>query len=181
MDIEDDQVVFFTATGPVYSFRKNDKFAKRLGQGLLVSLGLANSSELAKALGVNQSTVSRNIQIYRDKGPAGFTDDRLSRPPYKFNKEKQRIVKQLLDKDHTIKAADAEVDVSKGSVNRALKNGTIERKTIRSKQSVAPAGIKGPAARFKEDVSNYGYIYPYTFTEEIGFSGTYPNASALII
>ena len=31
------------------------------------------------------------------------------------------------------------------------------------------------------DVSDYGYIYPYTFTEEIGFSGMYPNASTPIM
>ncbi len=37
---------------------------KRLGQGIICSLDLARPTELAKALGVNQTTVSRNIQEY---------------------------------------------------------------------------------------------------------------------
>ena len=64
MDRRDEKTVFFTATGPVYSFQENDKFAKRLGQGTIVSLNLAKPTELAKALGINQTTVSRNVQIY---------------------------------------------------------------------------------------------------------------------
>jgi len=32
MDRRDDGIVFFTASGPVYSFQENDKFGKRLGQ-----------------------------------------------------------------------------------------------------------------------------------------------------
>ena len=45
---DDDQVVFFSATGPVFAFQKNDKFAKRLAQGILVSLKLASVTEVSK-------------------------------------------------------------------------------------------------------------------------------------
>ena len=53
MDSDNEQVVIFSATGPVYSFKKNDKFAKRLAQGIIVSLGLATTTELSKALVIN--------------------------------------------------------------------------------------------------------------------------------
>ncbi len=55
MDSDDDQVVFYSATGPVFAFQKNDKFAKRLAQGILVSLKLASVTEVSKALGLNRN------------------------------------------------------------------------------------------------------------------------------
>ena len=114
-DRRGEEIVFFTASGPVYSFQENDKFAKRLGQGIVVSLELATPSKLAKALGVNQTTVSRNVQIYKDKGPEGFIDNRTDRNPYKFTKSKQQVVKRLLDKGSTITAAAAEVEEGAGA------------------------------------------------------------------
>jgi transposase-like protein/regulator of replication initiation timing len=153
MDSDDEQVVFFTATGPVYSFRKNDKFAKRLAQGILVSLGLATTAELAKALGINRTTVLKNVQRYKDKGPEGFIDNRFNRSPYKLNKEKQQVVKRLLDKGSTITAAAAEVGVSEGCVRRALRKGLIVRKTTQPDQTKESVELKGPAKRSKEDAN----------------------------
>jgi len=150
MDSDDDQIVFFSATGPVYSFRKNDKFAKRLGQGIIVSLGLAKTSEIAKALGINRTTVLRNVRIYKNHGPAGFIDKKSERSPYKFSKEKQQIVKHLLDKGSTITAAAAEVGVSEGCVRTALRNGTIERKALRTNKTKGTLKPKGPGIRSRE-------------------------------
>ena len=67
MDSDDDQVVFFSATGPVFSFKKNDKFTKRLAQGILVSLELASVTEMSKALDINRTTVLRNFNIIKRK------------------------------------------------------------------------------------------------------------------
>jgi hypothetical protein len=81
MDSDDDQVVFFSATGPVFAFQKNDKFAKRLAQGILVSLKLASVTEVSKALDLNRTTVLRNFNIYKEKGPEGFIDNRPNPSP----------------------------------------------------------------------------------------------------
>ncbi len=81
MDSDDDQVVFFSATGPVFAFQKNDKFGKRLAQGILVSLKLASVTEVSKALDLNRTTVLRNFNIYKEKGPEGFIDNRPNPSP----------------------------------------------------------------------------------------------------
>ena len=148
-EITDDQVVLLTATGPFYICRNDDKLGIRLAQGIIVSANLASPTELAKAIGVNQTTVSRNAKTYKDKGPAGFIDDRSDRGPYKFTTEKQTIVKRMLDTGSTILQAAEEVGISEGSVRAALRNGTIERKIIPS----MPAEPKGSATRSREDVS----------------------------
>ncbi len=153
MDSDDEQVVFFSATGPVYSFRNNDKFAKRLAQGIIVTLGLATIAELAKALGINRTTVLRNVQKYKKKGPEGFINDQSNRGPYKLNKEKQQIVKRLLDKGSTITTVAAEVGVSEGCVRRAIRKGLIVRKITQSDQTKGSVELKGPAKRSQEDAN----------------------------
>jgi transposase-like protein len=155
MDQDGDQVVFFTATGPVYSYRANDKFANRLAQGIIVSLGLAKAGELAKAIGVNQTTVSRNARIYKAKGAKGFIDDRSNRGNYKFTTEKQQIVKRLLDKGVTITSAAAKVSVSEGCVRAAIRKGLIERKV---KINEVQEKLKGPSERSEEDANCPGGI-----------------------
>lgn len=155
MDRDGDQIVFFTATGPIYSYRTNDKFANRLAQGIIVSLGLAKAGELAKAIGVNQTTVSRNARIYKAKGATGFIDDRSNRKNYKFTKEKQQIVKLLLDKGDTITSAAAEVGVSEGCVRTAIRKGLIEKK---AKINKAEKKLKGPSERSTEDANCPGGI-----------------------
>ena len=153
MDRRGEEIVFFTASGPVYSFQENDKFAKRLGQGIVVSLELATPSKIAKALGVNQTTVSRNVQIYKDKGPEGFIDNRTDRSPYRFTKSKQQVVKRLLDKGSTITAAAAEVGVSEGSVRRAILNGLIERNIKQVKKTNGSVDLKRSSTRSHENVN----------------------------
>ncbi len=151
MDSDDEQVVFFSATGPVFSFQKNDKFAKRLAQGILVSLELASVTEVSKALDLNRTTVLRNFNIYKEKGPEGFIDNRSNRSPYKLTKEKQQIVKSLLDKGATLAVAADEVGVSDGCIRRAIKHGLIVRKVTKPGQGKGRVKLKGPAKRSHED------------------------------
>jgi transposase-like protein len=154
MDSKDGEVIFYTATGPFYSFRCDDKVGKRLAQGIIVTKKLANTQELAKALGINQSTVYRNAEIFKDKGASGFFDDRSSRSPYRFTKDKQRIVKALLDKGVTIVSAAEKVGVSEGSVRYALRKGIIEKQTVNTLQDPSDIEMKSPSERAQEDVSS---------------------------
>lgn len=167
IDVREDDVVFYTATGPIYSYRPDDKFGKRLAQGIMVDMKLATPSELARVLGVNQTTVSRNATIYKKKGPSGFFDIRTNRGAYRFTKEKQKIVKGLLEKETTIVAAAAEVGISEGSIRRALKNGTIKLKKSGTKQAPTPEKIKGPAERSQEDVACNGGVATKRETERV--------------
>ena len=120
---------------------------------MLVSLGLASAIEISKALRVHRATVSRNVNRYKEKGPAGFINNQSGKGPYKFTKEKHRIVKRFLDKGSTIVAAAAEVGVSEGCVRLALKNGTIETNINPAKGAAGPVELKGPSKRSQEDVN----------------------------
>lgn len=158
MDSKTDEVIFLSATGPFYSFKKNDKVGKRLAQGIIISQGLANTVEVSKALQINQSTVSRNAKIYRDKGAAGFIDDRSNRSAYRLTKDKQRIVKNLLDGGSTIVAAAAKVGVSEGSIRYALKKDIIQRKSFETQDELSSVAPKGVAVRSQEDTRSLSGI-----------------------
>ena len=60
--------LFFPQPPDLFSLlKKNDKFAKRLAHGILVSLKLASVTEMSKALDLNRTTVLRNFNIYIER------------------------------------------------------------------------------------------------------------------
>ena len=145
--------MFFSDTGPFYSFKKDDNFSKRFAQGILVSLGLASVTEISKALDVNRTTVLRNFNIFKEKGPEGFIDNRSNRSLYKLTKEKQQTVKRFLDEGATLAVAANEVRVSDGCVRKAIKNGLIVRKITNPSLAKDRIELKGSAKRSQEDTN----------------------------
>ena len=65
---KDDRLYFFNGSGPIYCCGTDDKAGIRLAEGMFVTLQIARPTELARALGVDQSTVHRNRKKYQDKG-----------------------------------------------------------------------------------------------------------------
>jgi len=152
LENENEKFYFTTIAGPVYFCRKDDKPAIRLAQGMLVSLKLASAIEISKALGVNRSTVSRNVNIYESRGIEGFVNNYTSHGPLKLTRSKQLTVKRLLDKGATVTAAARQVGVTEGCIRAALKKGTIKRAVV-PEQSQPSESVekKGPSARSQED------------------------------
>ena len=103
----DEEIEFFTASGPIYSCRENDLYAVRLAQGIIVTQTATTSAELAKALNVNRTTVYRNFKMYQQGGPAAlFIDKKSNRNAYKLNGKAKGQVQTLLNKGYSLKAAD---------------------------------------------------------------------------
>jgi transposase-like protein len=151
MDRENGKICFSTIAGPVYSCDEDDKQAIRFAQGMIVSLNLASAIEVSKALGVNRSTVSRNVKIYEDRGMEGFVNSYTSHGPLKLTRSKQSTVKRLLDKGSTITAAAEKVGVTEGCIRAAIKKGLIERnETPIGPSAPEPVDMKTPSARSQE-------------------------------
>ena len=64
MHCHNDQIVFYTASSPIYSCSKNDQYGFRLAQRLIASHTTVTCSQLAKALEVNRTTIYRNFKKY---------------------------------------------------------------------------------------------------------------------
>ena len=69
---EGDRVVYFVHTDPVCSHTADHKLERNLCLARFALFGLATQSELARAHGISQSTVSRAVQRLQVQGELGF-------------------------------------------------------------------------------------------------------------
>ena len=133
----DDQIEFYTASGPIYSCSKNDPYGFRLAQGIIASHTTVSPAQLGKALEVDRSTIYRNLKKYEKEGPGALIIDKSNRQAYKLNAGKCRKVQGLLNKGYTLKAAANEVGVTEGCIRHGIKKGkiiAIEKKSERLAQ-----------------------------------------------
>ena len=122
----DDKIDFYTASGPIYSFEESDMYALRLAQGIIVTQTATSTTEIAKALNINRSTVYRNVNRYQQYGPTGLIIDKKSnRKAYKLNGKTKSQVQRLLNQGYSLKAAAKQAGITEGCIRYAIKKGTI--------------------------------------------------------
>ena len=157
------QVEFANASGPIYSCAEDDRLALRLAQGMFTELNLAGATALGRALGVDQSTVHRNRNAYRDGGVQALSEERGPRGGYKLTEDKRAEAQGLLDVGRSIRAVAKAVGVSEGTVRYGLRQGQLHRASA----SGAPPASKGavpkptastPAQRSAEDARREGGV-----------------------
>jgi transposase len=152
----DENIEFFTASGPIYSCRENDLYALRLAQGIIVTQTATTPAELAKALNINRTTVYRNLKMYQQGGPAALIIDKKSnRNAYKLNVKTKGQVQTLLNKGYSLKAAAKKVGITEGCIRYAIKKGTIVRKEPPDEKPQDHREVKGSSQRSTEG-SNCG-------------------------
>ena len=78
---EGDRVVYFVHTDPVCSHTADHKLERNLCPARFALFGLATQSELARAHGISQSTVSRAVQRLQVQGELGFAPAPKPRRP----------------------------------------------------------------------------------------------------
>lgn len=123
----DDQIDFYTASGPIYSCSENDLHGFRLAQAIIVTQGIATPSQLAKALGINRTTVYRNLKKYEQGGPAALIINKTNRQSYKLKGKNLEKVQDLLNKCHSLTFAAKEAGITEGCIRYAIKKGTVVR------------------------------------------------------
>ena len=147
----DGQLEFYTASGPIFSCREEDRFGLRLAQGILIKDTTVTCAQLAKALGINRSTVYRNSQTYARSGAAGLMMDRSNRGPYKLKGEKLKKVQSLLDQGSSVYAAAKAVSVSHACIRDAICKGRIKRREQPGPRPDGAVVAKSPSQRSTED------------------------------
>jgi hypothetical protein len=138
------EISFFNGYCPMFKCSDTDSYGIRLAQGVLCSSNIVKPAQLAKALGMNRSTVSRNKAIYEKGGPVALMADKSKRSAYKLDKGKYKIAQRLLDKGvNQNKIAEA-VGVTEGCIRYAIKNGVLIKE---KKQSREISELKSPSER----------------------------------
>ena len=155
----DEKIEFFTASGPIYSCLENDLYGVRLAQGIIVTQTVTTPTEIAEALNINRTTVYRNVNKYRQDGPAALIIDKKSnRKAYKLNGKTKSRVQALLNKGYSLKAAAKQTGITEGCIRYAIKNDTITKKKQQDEKPVEHQALKSTSERSTEDIGCAGGI-----------------------
>ena len=131
------EIIFLNASGGIFKCSENDQYGLRLAQGVLCSVQAVKPAQLARALGVNRSTVCRNKLAYEQGGaPALLIDKSSHRSGYKLDEAKRRSVQQWLDQGVSVKKIGEKIGVTEGCIRYAIRKGQVNRK------EVGPKGAK---------------------------------------
>ncbi len=151
------EIVFYTASGPIFSCAEDDRFGFRLAQGIIIKETTVTPVQLAKALGINRSTVYRNSNAYRQGGAAALIINKGNREAYKLKREKLKKAQTLLNLGCTISAAAKKVKVSIGCIRYALGKGALKRKRcLHASTEKASAATSASQRSAKDSVCSLG-------------------------
>jgi hypothetical protein len=150
------EIIFFNGYCPMLKCSDNDPYDMRLAQGVLCSANIVKPAQLARALGVNRSTVCRNKAIYEKGGPMALMIDKTNRSAYKLDRQKLRIAQSLLDKGVNQNKIAQQVGVTEGCIRYSLKKGLLVKKN--GAQGQAKKDLKTPSERSVEDCQSQAGI-----------------------
>jgi hypothetical protein len=182
------EITFLNASSAIFRCSDNDQYALRLAQGVLCSANAVKPAELARALGLNRSTVCRNKAGYEKGGPQALLIEKSSnRSAYKLDKKKRRRVQSLLDQAEPVRKIAEAVGVSEGCIRYAIRKGALVRKgsveeSIRYKsasqrsfedcQSQAGVGVKRETERVMASLGKLDEAGPiFSANESVRYAG----------
>lgn len=125
------EIIFLNASSAIFKCSDNDQYGIRLAQGILCSANAVRPAQLARALGLNRSTVCRNKAAYEQGGAQALLIDKSSnRSSYKLDEEKRRRAQNLLDQAVSVKKIGETVGVTEGCIRYAIRKGILVRKGV---------------------------------------------------
>ena len=131
----DEQLTFLNASGPIFTCRADDEGARRFAAVMLTepSLGLATTTEVAKALGRHRSRVHDYRKRYRDGGAEVLEVKRRGpRGASKLKGEPLTRAQQCLDEGLSNRKVAQAVGLSEGTIRKALKANRLSRASTRA-------------------------------------------------
>jgi transposase-like protein len=134
------EITFFNGYCAMYKCDENDSYALRLAQGILCSTDIVNPAQLAKALGVNRSTVCRNKAIYQQGGASALVVDKAAnRGAYRLDKTKLKASQKLFDKGVSMYRIAKEIGVVEGTIRYWVRRGALVKKPSSNEEDLKTA------------------------------------------
>lgn len=187
---DEGEVTFLNASCGIFKCSENDQYGMRLAQGVLCSVKAVKPAQLARALGLNRSTVCRNKVAYEQGGAQALLIDKSSnRSGYKLDEEKRRSAQKLLNQGVSVKRIGETIGVTEGCIRYAIRNGTLIRKGFVKKgenanhksasqrcfedcQSPAGIGVKRGAERVLASMGKLDEATPFfSANESVRYAG----------
>jgi len=150
------EITFLNASSAIFKCSDNDQYGLRLAQGVLCSADAVKPAELARALGLNRSTVCRNKATYEKGGAHALLIEKSSnRSAYKLDKKKRRRVQSLLDQAVPVRKIAEAIGITEGCIRYAIRKGALVRKGNVEEESII---CKGASQRSIEDCQSHAGV-----------------------
>lgn len=128
----DGQLVFYNASGLLYSCPEGDEEQVRLGVAILLTTDIdVQMNRLAEFLGKDPSTLWRIRRRYEREGVGGIPYKYEGRPPHKLTEERLEEAQALLDEGASRRAVAEAVGVTAGAIQYAIGKGKLKPRSGR--------------------------------------------------
>lgn len=140
--MDEDRLVAYLVSDPIYTCPRDDQDGLRLAAGMLSHLQLAGVKALAEALGVSRETVRRNRKLFAEGGVDAIRSRKTGpQGSYKLTEEVRVRAQRCLDLGWSVNRSAQEVGISEGTLRYAIRRGRMCR------PAKAKDGAIGPVRR----------------------------------
>ncbi len=153
----EEHVVFFNAAGPIFSCRRDDRTALRLGAVTAIRQGLAGPKAVADALSLHRSTLHRDAKKFAEDGVHGLVEKRRGpKGPHALTPDVLKRAQGLLAQGQSIRRTADDIGMSDRGLRHAIKRGLLtvrpsKRASSKPPEVASSTVLTGPGRRAAED------------------------------
>ena len=120
-------VYYFHGHLPLFQHDEGDAASFRLITSQIVNSGTAKQVEIAKAFGVSAISIKRYVKILREKGPAGFFEEKRRRGTHVLKEDVLAEAQNLLTKGEKIPAVAEKLNIKSDTLRKAVRAGRLKK------------------------------------------------------
>ena len=122
---EDGRVTYFHGVMPVFSHDEDDIRTFRMITAQFCCNGNAKQADIIKAFGVTKQSVLRAVKLFREKGSAGFFEERRTRGPVVLTQLVLAQAQVLLDDGLEVPDAARQLNIKPNTLWKAVRAGRL--------------------------------------------------------
>ena len=123
----DGKVTYFNGHMPIFSHDEKDIVTFRMITAQFCVQGNAKQAEISRVFGVPSVTVKRAVKRYREKGPKGFYEPRVTRGSVVLTDDVLVQAQRLLDEGKSNSEISTELDVKADTLRKAILSGRLRK------------------------------------------------------
>lgn len=122
---EGDKLTYFYGHMPVFIHEVDDIKTFRMITSQYYINGSVTQAEICNAFGVPPISVKRSVKLYREKGAAGFYEEKRRRGPAVLTPPVIDKAQQLFDEGHELSEVAEKLGLKKDTLRKAVSSGRL--------------------------------------------------------
>jgi transposase len=132
---EQEEYVYYLHNGVVIEMHHKAAMKKfRYVTSKFIVTGLCRQTDIIRSFGVSESSVSKNVKMYKEKGESGFFGkDARHGTCHKMLPDRVDRIQQMLDKGMSNSSIAKKEKISEGTIRYSLQQGYLKKNVFRVK------------------------------------------------